>query len=261
MAHTTWVRLLWEPGRDPQGLHPDDWILATDQPPHNDLLTQVGRDEDYLCLRYRGGIIRVKPEAVQHVKAPAFDYGEAVATLPPRTPATGTIHRIEWQAAVGKPRYYISIDNQPRPGTGYRPDELRRIETRRREAPSAQRFPFHVLLVALGTLLAGALYAITPGSSGWQGALRIGHPALAVAAYTGCLRGIATHIWGRKAVVSVITWLLGVLFVILLAAELTTRLSSGGLWAGLVAVGIYELCYWGTEALLLRAALYRADHA
>ena len=120
MAHTTWVRLLWEPGRDPQGLHPDDRVLVTDQPPHNDLLTQVGRDDDYLCLRYRGGIIRVKPEAVQRVKAPAFDYGETVSTLHPRTPATGTIHRIEWHSATDTPRFTISIDRRPRAAAGCR---------------------------------------------------------------------------------------------------------------------------------------------
>jgi hypothetical protein len=96
---------------DPRLIHPEDIEKFRDLRPYGKVFQCLGRDENYLVLKYRDVSYRAHPDLYRTIPAPVFDFGCKVrdVTKPERI---GFILDIEWHHRDSCHIYYISVNGK-----------------------------------------------------------------------------------------------------------------------------------------------------
>src|SRR5205085_1182469 len=104
-------------------IHPDDLAVVLAHYPLGHVCEVVGREGEYLLMRYAEYQFRGKPDLFESLPPPAFRLGEAVATRTPRTRRSGLVRDIGWHFNCQEYIFTLIIDGK-RFKSRYRAEEL-----------------------------------------------------------------------------------------------------------------------------------------
>lgn len=124
----TWGLYPWFHESGVDLIHPDDLGIVQAHSPYCTVCEVVGREGNYLVLRYGEHQVRCLPKLFQSVPPPPFRVGQWVKTKAPRTERTGVVRRIGWHFKRNEPSFFLAIDGKLFK-TMYWADELKAIPT------------------------------------------------------------------------------------------------------------------------------------
>lgn len=77
----------------------------------------LSQDANGVVIEYKGKALSVFKDQVQLIDDPGYKVGDAVHTLPPRSPRAGVVDQVVWHFKDREPKFFLAIDgmlwNQP----------------------------------------------------------------------------------------------------------------------------------------------------
>lgn len=107
----TWGRYTWAVEYGENLIHPDNLLRFKEFSPSWSLFECVHADVDYITLKLKDEVFKVKPDLYTQVSPPKYVYGDKVV-LTKKPEVSGIIEYISWHVKENKPIYFISVNGK-----------------------------------------------------------------------------------------------------------------------------------------------------